>query len=196
MPLTAAIIALRPICEEDDEFLRRLYASTRETELALTGWTQTQMDVFLNMQFDAQQRHYFDKFCGADFDIIEQGGERAGHMYVERGEETIRLIDLALLPQYRNRCIGTRLIGDLLAEAVVAGKPVCLTVEQSNPAGRLYERLGFTQTGDDGVYRTMQWLPMALRLPGHDKSAGSNASRAEENSGVQSVDRAVPRGFL
>ena len=164
MSLTAAIV-LRPICEEDDEFLRRLYASTREAEVALFGWSAAQVDVFLKMQFDAQQRHYFDRFCGADFSVIEQGGERVGRIYVERGEEAIRLIDIALLPQYRSRGIGTRLIGDLMAEAVVAGEPVCLMVEWSNPAGRLYEHLGFTQTGDDGVYRSMQWLPMASRLP-------------------------------
>ena len=40
-----------------------------------------------------------------------------------------------------------------------ASKPVRLHVEPSNPARRLYERLGFTRIADQGLYWLMEWSP-------------------------------------
>ena len=53
------------------------------------------------------------------------------------------MIDIALLPDHRGRGIGARLLRDVLHEATAAGLPVRLSVERSNPARSLYERLGF-----------------------------------------------------
>jgi hypothetical protein len=55
-----------------------------------------------------------------------------------------RIVDIALLPQYCNRGIGTTLLRDLQSEAAAAGKPLRIHVERFNPALRLYQRLGFT----------------------------------------------------
>ncbi len=41
----------RPITDEDMEFLYRLYASTRLAEMAVTGWSESQVEEFLRMQF-------------------------------------------------------------------------------------------------------------------------------------------------
>jgi ribosomal protein S18 acetylase RimI-like enzyme len=41
-------------------------------------------------------------------------------------------------------------MADLLAEADARGVPVRLDVFEANPARRLYERLGFQETGRDG----------------------------------------------
>ena len=45
----------------------------------------------------------------------------------------------------------------LQSEAVAAGKPLRIHVERFNPALRLYERLGFRQIDDRGVYLFMEW---------------------------------------
>jgi len=49
------------------------------------------------------------------------------------------------------------LLKDLLKEAAAASKPVKLHVLSNSPALRLYERLGFSPIGGDGVYLEMKW---------------------------------------
>jgi ribosomal protein S18 acetylase RimI-like enzyme len=84
-----------------------------------------------------------------------------GRMIVDRSNEEIQLIDIALLPEYRNTGIGTYLILDLQNEAQIEGHPIYLYVEIFNPALRLYERLGFNKIGMEGIYFKMEWRPEA-----------------------------------
>ena len=72
------------------------------------------------------------------------------------------LIDITLLPEFRQDGIGTWLLRDLLAEGEAAGKPVTIHVEVFNPAMRLYERLGFRSVEERGPYRLMEWRPPQL----------------------------------
>ena len=111
------------------------------------------------MQFAAQSSFYAEQFPRAEFQIILVYGEPAGRLYVDRRGDEIRIIDIALLAQYRNRGFGTTLIGNLLAEGESAGLPVRIHVEGLNPALRLYRRLGFRKIGDNGVYHLMEWSP-------------------------------------
>jgi predicted N-acetyltransferase YhbS len=60
---------------------------------------------------------------------------------------------------HRGAGIGTALLGDLLAEAAAAGRSVTIHVERFNPAPRLYQRLGFRQIADRGVYLFLGWSP-------------------------------------
>jgi ribosomal protein S18 acetylase RimI-like enzyme len=69
----------------------------------------------------------------------------------------MRIVDIALLPRYRNGGIGTAILRDILAEAATAGKPVRIHVEKFNPAMRWYERVGFRAIEDQGVYVLMEW---------------------------------------
>ncbi|MGH9722463.1 MAG: GNAT family N-acetyltransferase [Bryobacteraceae bacterium] len=152
---------LRPIRPEDEPFLREVYAGTRAEEMALVNWDESQKRAFVNMQFDAQHRYYTDQFRGAEFLIVEQDGRPIGRLYLDRPEEEIRIIDIALLPEKRNSGIGTALIREVLREGAEAAKPVRIHVEQFNPARRLYNRLGFTEIGTNGVYFLMEWRPGA-----------------------------------
>lgn len=156
---TGAAVDLRPIQAEDIPFLHRLYASTREEELALLDWEQDQLDAFLEMQFEAQHSYYMEQFSQADFWIIQSSRVPIGRLYTERRPDEIRIIDISLLPGYRNQGIGSRYLREILAEAEAAGVAVRIHVEQFNPAMRLYERLGFQRIGDTGVYFLMEWRP-------------------------------------
>ena len=55
--------------------------------------------------------------------------------------------------------MGTVLLRELLDEATAAGKRVSIHVERQNRALGLYERLGFRQAGEHGVYLRMEWEP-------------------------------------
>lgn len=155
----ASSITLRPITPEDEEFLYRVYASTREEELAVLDWDETQGEAFLRMQFNAQHTYYVHQFGQAAFDLILLDGEPIGRLYVDRRADEIRIIDIALLTEYRRQGIGSRLMKGILVEAESAGLPVRIHVEQNNPALGLYTRLGFERIGDEGVYYLMEWRP-------------------------------------
>jgi RimJ/RimL family protein N-acetyltransferase len=153
-------VTFRPIRPEDHDFLRDLYASTREQELAqVTDWCAEQKEAFLTQQFEAQHHHYQKYYPEASFDLILDDGEPIGRLYVSRWEREIRLVDVALVPEARGRGIGTELLRDLLAEGERTGKTVSIHAERFNPALRLYRRLGFREIEDKGPYFLMEWRP-------------------------------------
>lgn len=152
-------ITFRPVEDGDLEFLARLYASTREYEMAQVPWSEEQKAAFLRQQFQAQHDFYMEQFGDAQFSVVLLDGEPAGRLYVDRREDEIRLIDIALLPEHRGRGIGGGLMRDLLAEGEEAGLPVRIHVEKNNPAYRLYDRLGFERIEDQGVYDLLEWRP-------------------------------------
>lgn len=84
--------------------------------------------------------------------MIVVGGESAGRLYVARWKEELRIVDIALLPDFRGRGVGTALLRRLMDEADAAGKPLSIHVEVNNPARSLYDRLGFEEVEDRGVY--------------------------------------------
>ena len=150
-------LSLRPITPEDESFLAALYASTREQELAQTNWSDEQKAMFCRMQFNAQTTDYQRNYPDASFDVIERNGLAAGRLLVLRTDEKIHVIDIALLPEHRGAGIGTKFLKELQEEAKAAGKPLSIHVEQFNPARRLYERMGFKQVEEKGVYLLLEW---------------------------------------
>jgi ribosomal protein S18 acetylase RimI-like enzyme len=155
-----AAVTLRPIQEEDADFLLRLYASTRAEELAtIVDWTDEQKDWFVRQQFQAQHAYYHEHYVGAQFDVILVEGNPAGRLYIHRREREIRLMDITMAPEHRSRGLGSILLRELMAEAEAAGKPLTIHVEKYNPAMRLYQRLGFVSIADRGVYDLLEWRP-------------------------------------
>ena len=152
-------ISLRPVQDDDGEFLLRVYAGTREEELALAPWSREEKQQFVRMQFDLQQEHYRRYYVDARFEIVMLEDQPVGRLYTDRRADEIRVVDIALLPECRGRGMGGEIMNDVLAEAAEAGKPVRIHVRQNNRAVGLYRRLGFEKTGETGVYDLMEWRP-------------------------------------
>lgn len=150
-------LRLRPVTPKDESFLAALYASTRTEELAPTNWSDEQKAMFCRIQFNAQTAHYRENYSGASFQMIECEATPIGRLYVARWDREIRIVDIALLPGHRGTGIGTKFLRELQEEAKAAGKKLSIHVEQFNPARRLYERLGFQQVEEKGVYLLMAW---------------------------------------
>jgi ribosomal protein S18 acetylase RimI-like enzyme len=152
----------RPVAPSDDEFLLDVYASTRADELAPVPWTDEQKRAFLKMQLDAQRGEYEKRFPDADYRVILVGGRAAGRLWVARTPQQIRLLDIALLPEFRGRGVGTLLVRGLMDEAERAGLPLRHMVFQLNEgAMRFYERLGFTRLELHGAYLEMERKPVS-----------------------------------
>ena len=150
-------ITHRPATAEDEPFLCELYAGTRLIELELIPWDENQKRAFIKMQFDARQQQYREYYPDAESSMILQRGEPIGALLVAKRDREIVLVDIALLPQHRNAGVGTQLVKSLLEEAGGAGKTVRLCVLAASAAVKMYERLGFKKTNDNGVYFEMNW---------------------------------------
>jgi ribosomal protein S18 acetylase RimI-like enzyme len=156
--LAAQGFVLRPETEADVPFLRRLYVSTRWEELApVIDWTEAQKQAFLESQFALQRHHYRTYYASTDWAVLEHDGVPAGRLYVDRQTNTLLVVDVSLLPEWRRRGIGTALMLAVCAEAREAGKSVTVAVEKYNPAQSLYRRLGFREVDDQGIYWFMEW---------------------------------------
>ncbi len=105
----------------------------------LTGKPETfrlpsQKDAFLRAQFNAQHDAYQETYRGGDFLVILRNGRPIGRLYLARWEREIRIVDIALLPEYRNAGIGSDILKDILAEGAPGGKRAGIHVEMFNPA--------------------------------------------------------------
>jgi ribosomal protein S18 acetylase RimI-like enzyme len=151
-------LTLRPVTKDDDQFLVLVYASTREAELSQVEWAEGQRYAFVRWQFDLQRKEYDSRFPDARYQVILIDGEAAGRIWVGADDEQIRLLDIALLPQFQKRGAGTVLLRALMKEAEGAGKFLRhMVFVLNNNAHRFYERLGFVVIDDVGGYKHMEY---------------------------------------
>ncbi|MCQ8129548.1 GNAT family N-acetyltransferase [Methylomonas rivi] len=158
MHLSNPLLRIRPETPHDSDFLARLHRSTRD-DLLQAGLPDRVLEQLLAMQCRAQQSSYRQRFPNAEFSIIEQDGAAIGQLVVHRGDMSIRLIYMALLPRARRRGYGRCLLQALQAEAALKRKPVTLSVSKQNIAAqRLYASLGWSATSQDDANLEMIWL--------------------------------------
>ncbi len=156
------VVTLRPATAEDYEEMVRVYASTRADELAqVTWWDDGQKLAFCRMQYDAQKREYDARFPDARYSVILVDGRPAGRLWVGEDPREMRLLDIAILPEYQKRGVGARLVGRLIEEAATTARPLRHMVFILNTdALRFYERLGFVVFEEfGGAYHHMEWRP-------------------------------------
>lgn len=149
---------------EDEEMLYTIYASTRESEMELVeGWSDGQKEQFLRQQFYSQHAYYIEYYTNAVFWVIEHNKEVIGRLYLRVTDE-VRIVDITLLPAWRNSGIGGRILEDILNAATREGKKVSIHVECNNRALQLYQRLGFkiVKEVSGGVYYFLEWAPTML----------------------------------
>lgn len=149
---------LRPATADDDEFLLRLYGTTREDELNAANFSPEQREQFLLMQFTAQKTHYENFFPNSIHRIITTEGKPIGREYVFRSEFEILVLDLLLLPEFCGLGIGTTLLEKLFDESRQTKIPVRLHADKDNErALNLYRRLGFYQIEEIDFYYFLEW---------------------------------------
>ncbi|GAB4167623.1 MAG: GNAT family N-acetyltransferase [Thalassobaculales bacterium] len=160
--LASRDIGIREEAPADRPFLSRLYASVRWEELAPTGWSASMRANFLAQQFELQDRHYKVHYAGAAFGIITERTVPIGRLYLHQGEADLRIMDIALMPTHRGLGIGGAFLQAVLQMGWAAGTAVSIHVEAFNHRARaLYERLGFAEAAQVGLYHRLEWHPPA-----------------------------------
>ncbi len=148
---------LRAVLDTDETFLRELYASTRQAEMALMPWPEEAKEGFLRMQFEAQRRHYLSFYPKADHSVVLADGAPAGRLYVDRQDSQILIVDITLLPDFHRRGIGRVLVSELQSEAASLGKGLSGHVERWNPAAAFWRHMGFHVADGDELYSPISW---------------------------------------
>ena len=157
--MSAERITLRPVTEADRDFVLTVYASIRAAEMAMVPWTAEQKDAFVNSQFAAQTHHYAAEYPEATHEIICCDGVAAGRLYLDRRAQELHVLDVTILPQFRNSGIGSFVLRQILDEARVSGKIVTIYVESFNPSLNLFRKLGFQLSSQDGFQCFLCWSP-------------------------------------
>lgn len=157
MALDPEKLSFRPATVDDEAFLFNLYASSRGDDLRQLEWEEQRINEFLKLQFEAQQRFLENEYRRPDDRIVLMNGEAIGRVLVERRDHEIRGVDVALLPEFRNKGIGSWLITQIQSEASRARKPLRIQVIRFSPAVALLERLGFVRTSETGTHFQMEW---------------------------------------
>ncbi|MGZ8288547.1 MAG: GNAT family N-acetyltransferase [Telluria sp.] len=142
----------------DDDFLARLYASTRPDLYGNGGADPAFAAALVAMQERLQAAGYLRQFPAAQYLLLSQQGRPAGRIVVDIGKTALRLVDIALLPEARGHGLGSAVIRALQDFAAANGLAVTLAVHHSNPdAARLYRALGFSVTSSDAAAEQMRW---------------------------------------
>ncbi len=120
-------------------------------------WADNTKRAFLDSQFSLQHQHFVNQIPDVDFWVVEQHARPIGRYYVSRNDP-LCIVDISLLPTARGNGVGAALISDTMNQAQHLGYGVMLHVLHSNfRAAKLYEKLGFVQTGSTGSHAEMRW---------------------------------------
>ena len=160
-------VAKRPERASDDAFRHALFCVSRPPGADLAGCDGALRDALLRQQYAGQTATYRARYPAAQFAIVLIDDTPIGRLVIDRGCEAFTLVDIALLPVWRGRGIGTHLIAALCDDARHAGVPVRLSVFRANPdALRLYQRLGFVVKAGSEIDVNLEWAATAGSLIG------------------------------
>jgi len=131
-------IVLRPAVSQDFEYCKRLY---------FTGMKKIIEELGLDMS--AQAASFLQNWDLAEVRIIAVGNSDVGWLQSSVRDDGLFVAQLFVDDPFQGQGIGTEVMNRLIGEASRLNQAVCLAVVKTNPALRLYERLGFHITHED-----------------------------------------------
>jgi len=115
-----------------------------------------------------QPDHKITVFAGQDREATERARSyfegnppTSPAIAIIRDGKLVYLMQRFVIEQATAQQIAGELIRALIKECGAAGAVLQLQVVNTNPAQRLYERLGFIKTGQDQIYTQMELRPQA-----------------------------------
>ena len=106
---------------------------------------------------EEDQRNHFERFIntvGKDTWIIQMNGKNIGfYNGLELEDGSYELGNLCIIPEYRGKGIGTQVLKDMME--LHKNQDLHLQYFKQNPAGSLYERLGFQHNGETEYHYLM-----------------------------------------
>ena len=130
----------------DHAFLKDLHHSAyREVVTRQFGkWVEADQDAWFE-----------EKLSEVTYRIIELDDTPIGALSVVDAPGHVFLAELQIAPEFQNRGIGSTIVREEVDRAKALGRPIRLRVLLQNRAVALYERLGFTVTGETETHYLM-----------------------------------------
>ncbi len=97
-------------------------------------------------------------FLANDYQIISLDNQIIGFFKIVSSDTEIYLAEIQIAKDYQRLGIGTHLIRSLIEKAQTNHQKLWLKVLKTNPAQRLYQRLGFTTVAQSSTHHIMEWL--------------------------------------
>jgi len=139
---------LRPAESGDFERLVQLYCAGRVvSEVASQGRFEP---------FEARQR-VGAWFRDADVQVLEAQGTIRAALAVDWDADPVELLAVDVAENQRGRGLGTRIVADVIRRARSSDRDVSLRVLRTNPARRLFARMGFVREAEDDLAFHMRW---------------------------------------
>ena len=111
---------------------------------------------------EALQRQFFeDRIELGLMQVIEVDGGIAGIHEWEMRADALHIVNIEVAPPLQGQGLGTAILRDAQRIAAERGLPVKLQVLKFNPATRLYERLGFVETGRNESHVLTEWQSLS-----------------------------------
>jgi ribosomal protein S18 acetylase RimI-like enzyme len=144
--------------EGDGNFLFELFCSVR-AELTLLPLPKAQLEQLVRQQYEWQQKSYTDQYPGAENWVIETQSGAVGKIMLHRCATVTHIIDFIIAPDWRNRGIGSTVLGALKKYIASNTGVLRLSVDRQNfHAKRLYLRQGFVVSQTSGTHEQLIWL--------------------------------------
>jgi ribosomal protein S18 acetylase RimI-like enzyme len=131
-------ITLRPAQPEDFAFCQRTYFEPMRATIEELGLDEARHLANFANRWQVEQVR-----------IVMMCGQVIGWLQTASTDDSLFLAQLFIDTRFRRQGIGSRLVRILIEEAAHEHKAVTLGVVKTNPARRLYERLGFSVTHED-----------------------------------------------
>lgn len=144
-------VTRRAVTDADEPLLLAVFSSTRELELQQVPFTPEQKQAFLAMQYEAQKRHYCATYPQAFNEVICADEVGVGRCWTAELDDELRVMDIAILPEWRGRGIGAKVLRELIVQSESLAKPLRVWVEVWNPAQAIFQHLGFQQVKSEGI---------------------------------------------
>lgn len=159
----ASPLTMRQAQETDKAFFKQLYATTRD-DLRQMPVSPQKLAQVIEMQQEVQENGLRDVYPGAVQWTIQLEQNPIGRLIVDYSQQhnDWRVIDIALLPQYRRQGYGRQVMQAVMSLARQSLGSVSLAVFGFNDAAyRLYSSLDFQVIRKDKVHAQMIWRSAA-----------------------------------
>ncbi len=152
-------VCLRKRDERDADFLLMLFGEVKTAELHAGSWPRQARERLMAQQFIAFEQSVQSRYPSSEDHVIVHASKRIGRLQINSDFQSIRVTNLSLLPAYRNKGIGSRILREIIREADATDREVLFEVDKVNPAVTLYRRLGFEACKEDTLKYVMRYAP-------------------------------------
>ena len=126
-------INLRIAEQDDEQFVNDL---TRETMRPYVEETWSD-------EVSREEYYKINSFQKEGTQIVCENNQAIGRITITEKDKEILLDEIHLIPEVQGRGIGSKLLCEVIKDAIGKKKAVSLTVLKTNPVKTIYERLGF-----------------------------------------------------